>query len=109
MTRAGIAFLAAPIVIGTGFGADVYSLVAGLAPATVVTLLALSMLDFDNTEARRAITSCFTNKSLRRESTPHAWIIGATAIPIPQAPRALGDHDFGRSQKLAALVLFPGP
>jgi len=42
MTRAGIAFLAAPIVIGTGFGADVYSLVAGLAPATVVTLLALS-------------------------------------------------------------------
>jgi len=50
MTRAGIAFLAAPIVIGTGFGADVYSLVAGLAPATVVTLLALSMLDFDNAE-----------------------------------------------------------
>jgi hypothetical protein len=31
-------------------------LAAGSVPATAVTLLALSMLDFDNAEARRAIT-----------------------------------------------------
>jgi hypothetical protein len=39
MTRAGIAFLAASIVIGMGFGADVYSLVAGIAMLILVGLV----------------------------------------------------------------------